>query len=76
MPAALPDGEDNEHGPPVTRPANGPEPALDLRMARVGQDDDRAGEQSLDLGPGNAVFPAMLKIAVIPLESRNKPSHN
>lgn len=71
MPAALPDGEDNEHGPPVARPADGPEPALGLGMAGVGQNDNRGSEQALYLWPGNAVFPAMLKIALIPLESRN-----
>jgi len=45
-------------------------------MAGVGQDDNRAGKQALDLRPGNAVFPAMRQIAVIPLEPRNQPIHN
>jgi hypothetical protein len=48
-PVTLLDREDDEDGPSVSGSADGSEPLFGLRVARVGQNNDRAGEYALDI---------------------------
>jgi hypothetical protein len=68
VPAALPDREDNKDGPSLFGPANGAETRFGPQVASAGQDGNRAGKHALDFRPGNAVFPAMFEVSMVPVE--------
>jgi hypothetical protein len=65
----LPDREDNKNGPSISGSANCSEPLFGLRVARVGQNDDRPCEYGLNICPGQAVLSAMFQVSIVPFET-------
>jgi hypothetical protein len=66
-----PDREHDENASAVFLSANRLESILRLGMPSVRQDDDRSAENLLDLGGGQPVFPAVLPVAIVPIEPQD-----
>src|SRR5579885_1034138 len=65
---ARPSCEDQEHRPSACRLSDRSKAFLALRVGLVGHDEDGRFEERFDLLGGNAMLPALRKVAVVPVE--------